>query len=480
MKSFAWQILTSLCTAVLVSCSSYSPPILSQAGCLPGRGQPSCFYKQDPKSKNTKLLVFVHGIFGSSATAWGDPQTGAFWPKMASEDNRFKDVDIYLVNYYAPHFHGAPSIHETAVNELGRLKSRNVFGHYNEIYFVTHSMGGLVTKSMLVQLNRGDDEQLLRRVKGVVFLGTPAQGAGLAKLGSWLSMNIQLQDLEPMHFNTYLQGLEDQWVQLMEDRDKAKGFFPRAYCAYETLATGISIVVPRETAASRCDGPLHSMPLNHSGLATPTGIEDDPYLWVMATIANTSTASVGREKADVRKVEANDDVIHIECHWGLMPKVLPPDGRIYALVFHQGAIDFDGGGLTEYFGPPGGKQSWGSEDGLSTGLKCQVTNYGKAVMFNTQITVNLLYTEVVRDKENPKSLRSGTARHSRKWILPIAKLDVGHNNPFVFYVWNQSKWFVQTIFPKFAIAQKAGVTTRSVVQLILSDFESMLPPSIEQ
>ena len=37
-------------------------------------------------------------------------------------------------------------------------------------------MGGLVVKSLLVNLNHGDSLALLRQVKAVIYLGTPALG----------------------------------------------------------------------------------------------------------------------------------------------------------------------------------------------------------------------------------------------------------------------------------------------------------------
>ena len=159
-------------------------------------------------------------------------------------------------------------------------------------------MGGLVAKSMLTRLNHGDDVSRLRKIKAVVFLATPAQGADLASIGAWISLNPQLGNMEKAHLNAFIQSLEDQWVQLMEDRIKTKEMFPLAYCAYETLKTGLWLVVPRELAASRCDEPLYPMPFNHSDMAQPTSVENDPYLWVMGKIQEAGTTGVKRRRAE--------------------------------------------------------------------------------------------------------------------------------------------------------------------------------------
>lgn len=302
MRSSLWRVII-LCLCVfpltLASCkTSPQPAVESSSGCVSGQTTSSCFYREDPGHTNTKLIIFVHGVFGSKSTTWGDPTSETFWPKMITKDKRFaKDFDIYLINYRTPYVAQAPNIHEIAGNELGKLESRGVFARYQEIHFITHSMGGLVAKSILTRLNRGSDLEKLRKVTSVVYLATPAQGARVAEMAAWLSLNPQLKDMERAQLNTYLQSLEDQWVQLIEDRDKAKRGFPRAYCAYETLKVGPLSIVPRELAASRCDGPLYPMPFEHLTIAEPTRMDDDPYLWTMAKIVEAGASGETRRQA---------------------------------------------------------------------------------------------------------------------------------------------------------------------------------------
>ncbi len=265
--------------------------------CLPAQDRPSCFYIEASQQEHQKLLIFVHGVFGSVATTWGSPQKPSFWPAMVATDPRFVDYDLYLINYRTPYIGQAPNIHEIASNELGRILSRKIFDRYDEIYIIAHSMGGLIAKSILTQL-QGQNVTQLRQIKGVVFLSTPAQGADLAPLVAWFSLNPQLGNMERASLNAYIASLEDQWIQLLENRNKSNAEFPQAYCAYETLRTGAVFVVPRELASSRCDGPFHPMPFNHFGMAEPTRSDDDPYLWVMAKILDAGTSTVIRRRAE--------------------------------------------------------------------------------------------------------------------------------------------------------------------------------------
>jgi tetratricopeptide (TPR) repeat protein len=297
-ESVILHLVFVLFTITLVGCSGSPQQLLgNQQACLPAHNRPSCFYVEALEPKNKKLIIFVRGVFGSAATTWGNPRKEAFWPAMVAKDPQFANYDIYLINYRTPYFGEAPDVHETAGNELGQLLSQKIFDKYDEIYMIAHSMGGLVTKSLLTQLNRGQDVALLRRVKGVVYLSTPAQGGDVARIGAWLSLNPQLGEQERAHLNTYIQHLEDQWIQLMDDRDTTKAEFPRAYCAYETRKTGPVWVVPKELASSRCDGPLYSMPSHHSGMAKPARSEDDPYRWTMGKILEAGESGAMRRNA---------------------------------------------------------------------------------------------------------------------------------------------------------------------------------------
>ncbi len=157
------------------------------------------------------------------------------------------------------------------------MKLLGVFDQYKEIYYVAHSMGGLVVKSLLVNLNHGNSLALLHQVKAVIYLGTPALANALANFRGWFSYNPQFRNMEPLHLNPWLSQLEHSWVDLMEDRKDR--IYPKAYCVYETLPSQPwGIIVPEEMANGRCDEGLHPFTLNHSNLAVPTIRGDDPYL----------------------------------------------------------------------------------------------------------------------------------------------------------------------------------------------------------
>ncbi len=261
----------------------------------PTGAEVSHFYKQLPAGETSRLIVFVHGVMGGASTTWGQPESENFWPALVQSDPRFTDFDIYLVNYLSRFVGRSPNIYETANSELNYLEDRGVFNRYREVHFIAHSMGGLIVKRMLVRLRDREEGTKLRRIKSVVCLSTPAQGASIATVASWFSNNPQFIGLTPAHVNESIQELEDAWVQLLRARDRERTPFPQVHCAYETLAMDGVLVVPREMANTRCDSDLHPMPYDHSGMVSPRGRDLDPYLWTMARTLDASQAVAERE-----------------------------------------------------------------------------------------------------------------------------------------------------------------------------------------
>lgn len=246
------------------------------------------------EGRGDRLVVFVHGIGGSADGTWRHPGTSAWWPELLAADPALSGFDVYVAGYFTPLVSRASTIEEIAQRMLQQLRDRGFFRRYAQIHFVTHSMGGLVTKRMLNELHRPADQALLRQVRTVLFLSTPAQGAQLAELGSWLSANPQLADMKPADLNAFLQALENDWQTLLRDRDGAGELFPRAYCAYETRPLASFMVVSRVYATTRCDATPYAIDVDHARIAKPASRDDDPYPWALARVVETAALASPR------------------------------------------------------------------------------------------------------------------------------------------------------------------------------------------
>lgn len=278
MRAFRYTLLVPMLLASLAI-----------AGCAPrnaaplGAPQPptSEFVKKSEDSY--RVIVFVHGVFGDSRSTWKNSRAEKSWPEMIASDPDFNTFDVYSVGFNSPYLGRSSNIVEIAGRVRERLFREGIFDSYPEIYFVTHSMGGLIIKRVLADLNTPLQDERLRRVKAVALISTPSQGAPLATIANWISRNPQLRDMQPVNLNTFIQNLEWNWTNVLQEREVLDERFPRVYCAYETKAIG-AVVVNQLYATTRCDNQPLAIDEDHLGIVKPLSGDDEIYAWLRARI----------------------------------------------------------------------------------------------------------------------------------------------------------------------------------------------------
>lgn len=206
-------------------------------------------------------------------------------------DDAFGDFRIAALQYDTPLLGRTSGIEEVATSILHQLEDIGLFKSYDEIYFIAHSMGGLVVKRMLVKLKSARPLYELRRIKAVLYISTPAQGVSIAEAGAWISANPQLNDMAPADLNSYLQSVENDWQDLI--RERGTSMIPRSYCAYETKPTLGIVIVSRIYAATTCDQNPHPVAEDHAGIVKPASTDADIYAWAKARIQEASILAQG-------------------------------------------------------------------------------------------------------------------------------------------------------------------------------------------
>ena len=239
------------------------------------------------------VIIFIHGLTGNSETTWFNTETNAYWPNLIATDNQLNtEFDVYAVSYVSPLVSQAQSVEELTTQLLTQLNDAKLFEQYRSIVLITHSMGGLLAKNMLVKLNTQLASHKLRQVKAVIYIGTPAQGAGGAWWMHWFSWNPQVKDLGPANANTFLQAIDNNWRQLIDERNQLGEKFPKSFCAYETKYTAGVPIVDRTAAQTWCDSEMQSMPYNHIEIVKPAKREGDiRYDWTRARILEAVNTS---------------------------------------------------------------------------------------------------------------------------------------------------------------------------------------------
>ena len=134
-------------------------------------------------------VVFLHGLDGDARKTWTGKGKGrgkeasSFWPAWLAED--FDGVAVWSVGYeaWSSGWRGrAMPMQDRAVNLMAQLQNRGI--GQRPLCFVTHSMGGLLAKEILLHAAEGrtDYAAFATAARGVVFLGTPNTGSGVIRV----------------------------------------------------------------------------------------------------------------------------------------------------------------------------------------------------------------------------------------------------------------------------------------------------------
>jgi pimeloyl-ACP methyl ester carboxylesterase len=127
-----------------------------------------------PVPTKAALLLFIHGWWSSSGTAWGK------FPQFAREDavlSERYDVDVF--DYETAPTGDGYSVAEIA--QLLRTRMETDWRDYPEVAIIAHSQGGLVARRHIADCFNNEGRC---RVTRVLFFATPHSGALLAKLAS--------------------------------------------------------------------------------------------------------------------------------------------------------------------------------------------------------------------------------------------------------------------------------------------------------
>jgi len=232
----------------------------------------------EPDNYPVADIIFLHGLGGSAIDTWTH-SNGGFWPNwLAKEAPKLR---ILTVNHpsekLASLFNGSGmSIADRSKSTLELLDTYDL-GHRPTI-FVTHSLGGLITKGLLRKAHSvgGEKyEKVLDNIAGVIFLATPHKGSALANviskipaIPSKISKNLKTG-------TDNLKELQDWYVQRASERKIKTKAFSEAY------KTSGLLVVPQESAhPGTLDGEPTSVDSNHTEICKFEDENDATYRMV--------------------------------------------------------------------------------------------------------------------------------------------------------------------------------------------------------
>jgi hypothetical protein len=153
------------------------------------------------------------------------------------------------------------------------------FSNYPKIVFLSHSMGGLVTRAYLLKNRNVGDHTFF-----AYFFSTPTTGSQIASIAQYLSSNPQFVKMKSLNAEDYLADLLRQWL--------AAGFSFPSYCAYEKRPTkGVSLVVDMGSAVALCTKAVDPIDADHIGIVKPTSPNSAPYIAFKAAYTDPNLAA---------------------------------------------------------------------------------------------------------------------------------------------------------------------------------------------
>jgi pimeloyl-ACP methyl ester carboxylesterase len=256
--------------------------------CPPVTVPTSHFVKKAETPQNRKVIVFVHGVTGDMDNTWANTETHTSWPEMIAKDPTLSAYDVYVYGYESPCEGNTSNITEIANRFRTQLLDDSFFSKYDEIDFITHSMGGLITKRMLSSLNTPADADKLQRVRSVLLIAVPSSGAPVAAIGDSLSTNPQFTNMDPVQSKAFLQAMDQDWDSMMRGRTPGRPY-PRAFVAYETKDLAILKIVSSLFTSQVSDDTPMPFDYDHIAIVKPNSTDNDVYKWSRARILDSSS-----------------------------------------------------------------------------------------------------------------------------------------------------------------------------------------------
>ena len=240
-------------------------------------------------------VVFVHGLGGDPIATWrSGTDENTSWPHWLTLEFGTQ-IGVWSLGYAAaptkwqgfsffgskdPDAGAAMSLPRRAENALDRLVGAGI--GQRPVCFITHSLGGLLVKSVLRRSADSqfapDRLQVVEQCRGVLFLATPHHGSRLADLAA--AIKVYLPSVSTL-------DLKDNDDHLMDLYEWYRSYAPshhiltRSY--YENKETkGVVIVVPRSSADPGDAGEtaLGNTPLDrdHLEISKPRNRQDQVYI----------------------------------------------------------------------------------------------------------------------------------------------------------------------------------------------------------
>ncbi|KAF2272404.1 uncharacterized protein EI97DRAFT_470491 [Westerdykella ornata] len=276
-------------------------------------------------------IILIHGLGGDRQNTWTWTNIDGercFWPadllptdlpraRVITWGYAARTINLVDVVSQAP----LKSHADKLCTELSNLREGI---EQRPLFFVAHSLGGIVTKRAILHSSESNLEGIAaigEGTRGVVFMGTPHDGSGYADVGSFLinlvkifirhQLNNQVIEGLKSH-NREIQELERRFNQLLLRRRPTKtAIEARCFCETEPMNAVVGLVVPSLSSAP----PAYETPIdvdaNHVNITKFSGPHDQTYQNVLAELKRMIRSAKERQQSGNETGNDGTPVTHV-------------------------------------------------------------------------------------------------------------------------------------------------------------------------
>ncbi|KAK8010353.1 hypothetical protein PG990_009318 [Apiospora arundinis] len=238
-------------------------------------------------------VVFVHGLTGDREQAWTAHNESEPWPQTLLP-SRLPTARVLTFGYDVSVADWKGMVSQSRIaNHAGNLLSSLAAYRDDDdtnkrpIVFVCHSLGGLVCE------DRPDAHlrNILHSTRGIVFLGTPHHGAGLAQWAEQLARHLGMVKQTNRNIvdvlkrdSEVLARIQDSFHTMVRAQIK-EGLQPMEItCFYEELPVlGVGLIVPQDSAILPGCIPI-GIRANHIDMTKFAAVDDAGFVAVSAEL----------------------------------------------------------------------------------------------------------------------------------------------------------------------------------------------------
>lgn len=235
-------------------------------------------YKDDDV-RSPNLILFVHGFRGDADQTWQR------FPELLLQEGQGFSQDYEIASFgYRTGVLGNWERLETLTGRLRTFILAQSTDRQN-IYFITHSLGGLLTTRYLVDCHqRGETDGPFERVRQVHYIGVPHAGVGpgggviasLLKPVNHLAWSLRKQSPE-------LAGALKEWRRIADLRLKQLEPLPRLF-SYVGSKDWVAPDAPHPFDLPACTESQEIIAGDHIDIVKPVTLENDAYRLITKTI----------------------------------------------------------------------------------------------------------------------------------------------------------------------------------------------------